>query len=87
MPRQNEGLEKFTVRLDPAHVALLKQFYPRVGYNRAIRLIVSNHVKFLEQQVSSPVVSAEIRARALKATEVLAAPQTLLEDQPDGDAA
>ncbi len=36
MPR----LKKFTVRLDPADVAVLKKAYPRRGYNQAVRVAV-----------------------------------------------
>ncbi len=33
-------LKKFTLRLDPADVAVLKSAYPRQGYNQAIRAAV-----------------------------------------------
>ncbi len=48
MPR----LKKYTVRLDPADVAVLKKAYPRQGYNQAIRAAVHRLATVIEQKFS-----------------------------------
>ena len=45
-------LKKFTLRLDPADVAVLKKAYPRQGYNQAIRAAVHKLAKMIEQKFS-----------------------------------
>jgi hypothetical protein len=52
MARKPEDLEKVTIRLRRGDSDKLKQFYPSLGYNEAIRRIVGHHVKQLEEQVS-----------------------------------
>ena len=43
-------LKKFTLRLDPADVAVLRKAYPRQGYNQAIRAAVHKLARAIEQQ-------------------------------------
>ena len=45
-------LKKFTLRLDPADVAVLKKAYPRQGYNHAIRAAVHRLAKAIEQKLA-----------------------------------
>ncbi len=45
-------LKKFTLRLDPADVAVLRKAYPRQGYNQAIRAAVHKLAKAIEQKFS-----------------------------------
>ena len=52
------SLKKFTVRLDPDDVAVLKRAYPRQGYNQLIRAAVHRLAeaikrKFLDSQAPS----------------------------------
>ncbi len=46
------GLKKFTLRLDPADVAVLKSAFPRRGYSQAVRAVVHNLAKAVEQKKS-----------------------------------
>lgn len=50
MSRKPEDLEKVTIRLRRGDADKLKQFYPSLGYNEAIRRIVGHHVKQLEEK-------------------------------------
>ena len=46
------GLKKFTLRLDPADVAVLKSAYPRTGYNQPIRAAVHKLAMVIVQKKS-----------------------------------
>ena len=46
MPR----LKQYTVRLDPADVAVLKKAFPQQGYNQAVRAAVHKLAKAIEQR-------------------------------------
>lgn len=52
MPRKEEDLEKVTIRLFRGDAEKLSQIYPNVGYNEAIRKIVRNHIRTIEERKS-----------------------------------
>jgi hypothetical protein len=57
MARKPEDLEKVTIRLRRGDADKLKQFYPKLGYNEAIRRIVGYHVKQLEERFNRQLSS------------------------------
>lgn len=59
MPRPKEDLEKVTLRLRRGDADKLKQFYPSLGYNEAIRRIVGHHVKNLEEKLNRQLPAQE----------------------------
>ena len=52
MPRQNKDLEKVTVRIHRGDREILKQFYPSMGYNEAMRILIHNHCKALQERAN-----------------------------------
>ena len=46
------GLKKFTLRLDPADVAVLKSAFPRQGYSQAVRAVVHRLAMTIEPKKS-----------------------------------
>ena len=52
MPRTDEKLEKATIRLFAGDAKRLADYYPNVGYNVAIRKIVRNHLRALDERAS-----------------------------------
>lgn len=44
------SLEKITVRVDPEEIAQLKRYYPRKGYNWAIRRLITAHLRLLDSK-------------------------------------
>jgi len=58
MPRDNEDLEKKTIRLHRGDADILQQFYPRLGYNKAIRVLVRNHIKTLQERTAQTTANA-----------------------------
>ena len=52
MTRTNEKLEKVTIRLNAGDTRRLMDYYPNVGYNVAIRKIVHNHLRALDERAS-----------------------------------
>lgn len=52
MPRVKQNLEKVTIRLTTGAKDELEKFYPNAGYNVAIRKIVDNHIKRLNEKLN-----------------------------------
>lgn len=52
MPRPKENLEKVTIRLTDGACAELAEFYPHLGHNKAIRIIVDKHIKTLREKLN-----------------------------------
>ena len=51
MPREKENLEKVTIRLHKGDKDEIDDFYPRLGHNKIIRKLVSDHLKKLRANV------------------------------------
>lgn len=49
MSRDEQILEKVTIRLHEGDKEILQDFYPKIGYNKAIRHIIHKHCKTLEE--------------------------------------
>lgn len=62
MSRKPEDLEKVTIRLRRGDAEKLKQFYPSLGYNEAIRRIVGHHVKTLEEKLNRRISTQDSEA-------------------------
>lgn len=62
MPRKSEDLEKITIRVRRGDAEKLKQFYPSLGYNEAIRRIVGHHVKQLEEKFNRQLSTRDSEA-------------------------
>lgn len=52
MPRRKENLEIKTLRLSAGATEALQAFYPNLGYNRVIRLLVDKHLEYMHQQAA-----------------------------------
>lgn len=50
-------MEKVTIRLETDDLNVLRRFYPRSGYNAAIRQLVHAHAKHLLEQESELIQS------------------------------
>lgn len=81
MPRRKENLEIKTLRLSSGATDALQQFYPNLGYNRVIRMLVDKHIEYMQQQVAK-MTSGSIDA-ALQA----AAEQVIKDSAPTEDSA
>ena len=49
---KDESLEKVTLRLFTGDIARIKEYYPNLGHNRAIREIISKHLRSLDEKTS-----------------------------------
>lgn len=52
MPRKRENLQIVTIRLNQGDAQRLTDFYPNLGYNRVIRVLVAKHLEVLDQRVA-----------------------------------
>lgn len=52
MSKVDEELEKVTVRLFDGDREALQNYYPSLGYNKAIRTLVRKHLRALDEKVS-----------------------------------
>lgn len=48
-PEEEEELEKVTIRLFNGDKDDIMAFYPKLGYNKAIRILVRKHVRALKE--------------------------------------
>jgi len=44
------SLEKVTIRVDPEELERLKKYYPRKGYNWAVRRLITEHLRLLDSK-------------------------------------
>lgn len=50
MPKAPQGLTKIAIRIFDTDLERLKKYYPEVGYNVAIRTLVTQHLNKLDQR-------------------------------------
>lgn len=60
-----EDLELVTIRLSRGDKDKLTDFYPRIGYNKAVRLLVRKHVKMLEERLNEATPNISIKEDVL----------------------
>jgi len=60
MRREAEDTKKVTIRVYTSDIEWLKEAYPHVGYNAAIRTIVRNHRRNVEERVAKKLSQAEM---------------------------
>jgi len=52
MSNESKPLEKITLRVFKGDIDRMSKYYPKVGYNRAIRTLISEHLKVLDEKVN-----------------------------------
>lgn len=58
--KSNHELEKVTIRLNVGDAERLRSYYPRLGYNEAIRRLVSHHLRQLDERAQRRLSSQDL---------------------------
>lgn len=55
-----EPMKKVTVRLFASDDEYLKEVYGELGYNKAIRMIIRNHIRFVQERANRRLSNQEL---------------------------
>jgi hypothetical protein len=59
--RSSRDLEKITIRVNQGDSERLREYYPTLGYNEAIRRLVEHHLRQLDERTQRRVSTQEIK--------------------------